>query len=390
MKILFINNLGTIHGGAETMIVQLRRGLIARGHKVRILAGDEQGNGEDIADYKFKTFKGNSPLKIFYVFNPFAIISLLKALRTYKPDIVHLHNTSKASPFILPLLKNYPTILTIHDHMVFDPTRINATPLLAPYKKSLGDYFIDSCSLRFFLERLRFFFFRRFLKNINLVLACSNFYAQCAKDSGMFRNVKVLHNGIILLEQKPIEHWEHLLYVGRLDEAKGVETLLEAIPEIREKYPNIKLNIVGAGNQEAQLKCRAEKLGICESVQFFGHLPHAEVIKQYQETTLVIVPSLFPDNFPTVCIEAMAAGRPVIASKVGGIPELIIDGETGILFDSGKSKELAKKIIEVLNDRKNIQRMSHSGPLEAKQEFDAEDYTDKTENKYFDLIETKI
>lgn len=382
MKILFINNMGVLHGGAESMLWELRRGLINQGHEVRILAGDERGNGEKIADDYFR-----SSSRFFYLFNPFAMISLLRVLRTYNPDIVHLHTVSKASPFILTLLKCYPTVLTIHDHTLFDPTRLDTMPSLQPYKKSLGDYFIDDrYSPRFYLEKLRFFFFSKLAKNIDLVLACSDFYSKCARESGFFIKVQTLHNGITLPKLEPITNWENLVFIGRLDEVKGVQILLEAFAEVVKKLPNTSLSIVGGGSLEKQLKRRVEELNISVSVQFFGHLSSLQVVEQYQKTTLVIVPSLYPDNFPTVCIEAMAVGRPVIASKVGGIPELVLDNNTGILVSPNNPQELAEKIIETFGDQENIKRMSDAGVLRARQEFSAEKYITETEKAYLSIL----
>lgn len=386
MKILFINNLGTIHSGAEIIIAQLRRELIERGHEVRILAGNEPGNGEQIADYLFRTFRDGSMLKFLYVFNPFAIIALWRILRTYRPDIIHLHNISKASPFILALLKHYPTILTIHDHMVFDPTRISDVPLLAPYKNTLENYFIEKPSVRFYLERLRFFFFRRFAKYINIAFACSDFYCQCAKDSEIFQNVKTLHNGINLPEQSPIENWNNLLFVGRLEKNKGARLVVEATAKILIEHPSIKVNIAGTGTQMNDLKRKAKELGISNIVRFEGYQSFKQIEELYRKTTIIVVPSLYPDNLPTVCIEAMAIGRPVVGSMLGGIPELIANGKTGLLFSPGNNEELVKCVNQLLNDRQLMRSMGDAGRIKAEQEFSASIYLKKILEAYKQLI----
>lgn len=385
MKILFVNNFGTIHGGAEVIIAQLRRGLVARGHEVKILAGDEPGNGEKIANYYFKTFVGNSFLRFFYLFNPFAIIELWRILRQYRPDIIHLHNISKASPFILPLLKKYAVVLTIHDHMVFDPTRIYDMPLLNSHKKSFGNYFIDRYSIRYFLEKLRFFFFRRFAKYFDVVFASSDFYGQCAKDSGIFKNIKTVHNGINLLEQSPIENWDNLLFAGRLEESKGAHVFLESVVKIKLEHPNIRIIIAGTGTQSDSLKQKTENLGIDEIVDFKGYSSFDKIKEFYRQSTVVIVPSLYPDNLPTVCIEAMAVGRPVVGSQIGGIPELIIDGKTGILFSPGNSDEMARRINELLRNKQLIKNMGNYGRIKAEKDFSADIFVEKIIYEYLSL-----
>jgi len=381
MKILIINNRGTIHAGAEVMISQLCIGLRKKGHEVRVLAGDEEGDGQNISDYSFR-----ATLRSFYLFNPFAIFALWRALRMYNPDIVHLHSVSKTSPFILLLLKNIPTVLTIHDHTVFDPTRIIDTPLFIPYKKTFGGYFIDHYSVRYLLEKVRFYFFRRFAKNIDIVFACSNFYAKCAEESGMFNKVRVLHNGIDLPEYKQFINYNKLLFVGRLEDEKGVHILLDAMSEIVKLHPNAKLDIVGSGKQEEKLKSQTHRLKLDNSVFFHGYEESHDVEKRYEETTLVIVPSLFPDNFPTVCLEAMAIGRPIVASKVGGIHEMVEHDQTGLLVTPGDTKGLSSAIMRMLENREEIERMSPEGVSRVKQYFSEEIYIDTTENEYSELL----
>jgi glycosyltransferase involved in cell wall biosynthesis len=270
MKVLIINNRGTIHAGAEVMISQLCVGLRKNGHEVRVLAGDEKGDGKNISDYSFR-----ASLRSFYLFNPFAIFALWRVLRIYNPDIVHIHSVSKASPFILLLLKKIPTVLTIHDHTIFDPTRIVDTPLLVPYKKTFGGYFIDHFSVRYFLEKVRFYFYRRLAKNIDSVFACSNFYAKCAEGSGMFSKVRVLHNGIDLPEYKHFVNYNRLLFVGRLEDEKGAHVLLEAMPEVLRLRPDVRLDMVGAGNTVEKLKSQTRRKKIECCVFFHGYeAPH--------------------------------------------------------------------------------------------------------------------
>jgi glycosyltransferase involved in cell wall biosynthesis len=390
MKILFINNLGTLHGGAEIMSDQLRRGLVERGHEVRILAGNQHGNGEYIADYTFKTFGGDSILKIFFVFNPFALLALWKTLRQYKPDVVHLHNVSKASPFILPLLKNYPTVLTIHDYLIFDPTRIKDIPSIEKNRSTLGNYFIDKPSLRFYIEKLRFIFFRSFSnKYIDAAIVCSNFFLTCAEESGLFNRIELVHNGIILPEQRPFINWNTILFVGRLDKIKGVNVLIEAGAKVKTRHPEIKIAIAGDGTELAYLKKITEDLDMKNIVRFFGHQTPEKLTHLYDNSAIIAAPSLGPDNLPIVCIEAMATGRPVIGSDIGGIPDLIENGKNGILIPPNDPDSLADSINILLDDRELMEKMGENGRQKAESKFSAKTYTEKTIRVYEDIINKK-
>lgn len=383
MKILMINNLGTLHGGAEAMIFQLKNNLENEGHTVRVLAGSEQGSGKKIADASFLTFRQNSFIfRAMYIFNPFALLALKRELRDFRPDIVHLHTISKASPFILALLKKYPTVLTIHDHSLFDPTRIEDVPLMQPYRETFSDYFIDRPSLRFYLEKFRFFILRRLADNVDTVFVCSDFYAHCARESGIFKNIKTLHNGIILPPSSPIMNHKNILFVGRLSEEKGVRVLLKAAALIKNSHPDMKLCIAGEGEQKKALEKLATKLGIEDITRFPGHKNADEIIELYRQSSLAVVPSFYPDNLPTVCIEAMAIGRPVIASNIGGLPELVKDGETGFLFTPGDADKLAESIDRLLSDFELIQKMGEAGRKKAEEEFEGKTYTYKTFLEY--------
>ena len=386
MKVLMVNNMGTLHGGAETMIARLRNSLENKGHNVRILAGNERGDGERIADATFLSFDGDSTfLRIMYLFNPFAILAVRYELETFKPDIVHLHLVSKASPFILPLFKDYPTVLTMHDHTYFDPTRIKDIPEMDSCGKTLSDYFIHKPSLRLYMEKIRFFFLRRFARYVDLVFTCSDFYGVCAAKSGIFREIKTLHNGIRLPDPVPVEDKKEILFVGRLSEEKGVLVLIEAIARLRSKHPDLRLKIAGSGHLQGKIEDLIREKDIVDMVEILGFKPYEEVIGLYRSSSLVAVPSIYPDNLPTVCIEAMGVGRAVIASKIGGIPELIDEDKTGILVEPSDAEALAEGIDRLFSDFSLLRKMGEEGRKKAERCFSESEYYKKTLATYEDL-----
>ncbi|MFA6896712.1 MAG: glycosyltransferase family 4 protein [Patescibacteria group bacterium] len=387
MKILMLNNLATTHGGAEAMIAQLRRGLEKEGHQVRILCGSRQGNGKKIADATFLVPKeGSLALQLMHLFNPFAFLALRKELRDFRPDVVHLHTVSKSSPFILLPLKKFPTVLTMHDQSLFDPTRVSDLPLIEPYRETFADYFIDKPSARFYAEKLRFFILRRLAKNVDTVLACSDFYADCARNSGIFSNIKTLHNGTVLLPPSRIENSKVILFVGRLSEEKGVPVLLEAVALLKKKHPDMQLHIVGDGQQVEELKKETVRLQMENIVRFLGHKSSQEIAELYKQSSLVAVPSLCPDNLPTVCMEAMSVGRPIVASRIGGVPELVDNEKTGFLVPPNDVGALSGGIDRLLSDPGLMQNMGEAGREKAEKEFDEKIYVKNTLAQYNLLI----
>lgn len=387
MRVLLINDVGTLHGGAETMISLLSIELIRRGHDVLVLAGDGPSSGRTLADERYRTLAG-SPLGSFmYIGNPFAVYKLWRVLKTFRPDIIHLHNVSQASPFIFWLLRHHRTLLTIHDHTVFDPTRLNDVPMLVPYERPLQGYFIRHRTLRWYGERLRFWLYRRFLKHLAVALACSQFYQRCAVESHLFPRVELLPNGIVLPAQSPIVQRKHLLFVGRLTAVKGVETLVAALPAIIAQHPEVQARIVGDGDLAEILQQQIEQAGLTSHVELLGHQDAAAVQRHYAWSTAVIMPSIYPENFGLVCIEAMATGRVVVASRVGGLAELIQDGVTGYMVKAADQQSLADTVNALLAlDAPDLQTMA-TAARETAERYAFDQYINRTLQLYASLLE---
>ena len=155
-----------------------------------------------------------------------------------------------------------------------------------------------------------------------------------------------------------------VLFVGRLVPVKGVDVLLQAMARV-----NARLAIVGTGPQEQNLRQLAVVLGVRAS--FFGALPHEQLRVLYAPSDCLAVSSVvlsngYADGRPTVLPEAMASGLPVVATRSGGIPDLIHDGENGLLVPPGDAEALADALNQVLNDKDLHRRLAENGLAEAK------------------------
>jgi len=148
------------------------------------------------------------------------------------------------------------------------------------------------------------------------------------------------------LEKKEVKMEDYLLYYGRLSFEKGINILLEALRLV----PNTpRLKIVGVGPEEDQLKDSVKSLGLEGLVEFLGAKYGSELEEIILSAKAIIIPSVWAENMPFVLLESLALGKAVIASRTGGLPELITSGETGFLFENGNSADLAEKIM-ALND----------------------------------------
>jgi glycosyltransferase involved in cell wall biosynthesis len=145
-----------------------------------------------------------------------------------------------------------------------------------------------------------------------------------------------------------------LLFVGRLVEKKGVEYLLAAMPEVKRQIPDVKLRIVGSGDLESTLRRQAATLALTpDTVEFCGAQPHAAIPELVGRSAVLVVPSVVDsrgeaDGMPTVLLEAMAAGRRIVASRVDGVPDVVRDGENGWLCPPREPAALAGKLVAAL------------------------------------------
>ena len=170
------------------------------------------------------------------------------------------------------------------------------------------------------------------------------------------KNVEVIPNGIDLkrfegLERKPHEGFI-IMTIARLEKVKGVEYLIGALakPGFCEK-PGFSLLIIGDGAERKNLENLAKNLGLEEKVKFLGQIPNEKIPGYLTVADCFVLPSV-KEGFGIAVLEAMAAGVPVVASRVGGILDIIEDGKTGSLVEPGNPQEIAKAIYDVYSGRK--------------------------------------
>ncbi|MGH9789099.1 MAG: glycosyltransferase family 4 protein, partial [Candidatus Acidiferrales bacterium] len=155
-----------------------------------------------------------------------------------------------------------------------------------------------------------------------------------------------------------------LLSVSRLEAgeraAKGLLHALEALPELRRQFPGLRYVVVGDGDDRGWLEARARSLGLGDSVTFTGHLSREELNRCYAACDLFVLPSE-KEGFGIVFLEAMAHGKPVVAARAGGAPEVVLDGETGLLVEHGNRDALVGALAALLADPGRRSRLGAAG-----------------------------
>lgn len=169
-----------------------------------------------------------------------------------------------------------------------------------------------------------------------------------------------------------------ILYLGRIDRGKGLENLLEAVSNLASHISHLKLLIVGSGPECDYLNDRSKELGLTDVVEFVGQVRYEETPKYYCEADVFVYPSEALEGLPMSVVEAMAAGLPVIASKVGGIPEAVTDGETGLLVEPGNVQELSAALTKLLTNDELRSEMGRRAREVAEEKFSQEKMVEET------------
>jgi len=178
-----------------------------------------------------------------------------------------------------------------------------------------------------------------------------------------------------------------VMVIGRLRWEKGHAYLIDAMDNIRKRMPEVKLIIVGDGEEEKRLKDKARQLFLTETVLFTGVRGDVPALLAIAE--LVVLPSLW-EGMPNCLLEAMNAGKPVVATTVGGVPEVVLDGDTGILVPPRDSKALAEAIIKILSRKEEALLMGTRGKKRVAQCFPLEKSIHAIEMVYQEVLNRKV
>lgn len=228
-------------------------------------------------------------------------------------------------------------------------------------------------------------------KSASVFIAVSKFIESKLLEKGYPRN-KVVRHYIGIDTEKFVPNnvsveGRYVLCVGRHTEKKGIDTLLRAFARIAAKHPDVSLLQVGTGKLEAKLKALAETLNISNQVKFLGALPYREVQRPMKQAEIFTLPSQTArdgnsEGLPFVILEAMASAVPVVSTWHSGIPEAVLDGETGSLVEEKDIHALADKLNWLLHNRQLSREMGYRGREIVRQKFDIQKQTLKLESIY--------
>lgn len=363
-------------GGLENYAYNIAKGLAEKGHKITVLCATKENHGKTetldgikIIREKPDIIISNTPVKLNLYF------TISKLLEKEKFDLVNSHTPV---PYYADMAcyaskkHNIPFILTYHN----DNTHLN------PITKLLGNIYNHTISpmtlklSRKIITPSPFCFnesrhLEKHKEKLSLILPGVDFTRFKPKKS------KYISKNYNLPEDSKI-----VLFVGQLGKPhkhKGIDTLIDAFSDVCNSNPYIYLVIVGKGDAE-KYKAQSKRQKIEKNVIFAGYIDGDILPKYYQSADVFVLPSTTEqEGFGMTLIEAMACGTPVIGTRIGGIPHVIRDKETGLLVWPKDRKALSQAIKTISSDKELNENLIKKGIKEVKEKYDWKIAIDKTE-----------
>jgi len=357
-------------GGTERVIADIVEGLDRKRFEARVWCVTRGGEtADELVEKGFKV----RILGISSYHNPLNIIRLFRLLRKEKPDIIHTHGYFASVIGRLAAKKaGIPTIIT-HVHSTY-----------WEYKKRhiLIERYLSRCTHK--------------------IICCSEAVRNFVTDHEKIKEEKtaVIYNGVDEERFSPVQDPPSARArlgidrgspvvgtVSSLTPHKGQECLIQAAAKIRETHPSAKFLIVGDGPLRRSLEEQAQRLSLQSSLIFTG--ARRDIPELLSLIDIFALPSSSREGLGIAIIEAMAMEKPTVASNIGGIPEAVLDGETGLLVRPGDSEALAKAIIELIDDPGRAKAMGKKGRDRFAQKFTGKRMLSSIEDLYLDLTSQK-
>lgn len=385
MKILMVNDYKEQIAGTEVYMFTLMEGLKKNGHEVELFATDTSKQ-----EYFSPTYNKSFTKYLKRLFDMRYYQAFKAMIHEFKPDIIHIHNIfNEITPSILYNLNHDAILMTVHDSRLISPVSQQTERTGKPCKEKICEGCTNCVGVKGYLyEILKKKIYRKLLKKISLYITPSK-YLQSLLQEKHYLPVICLYNGISLLPFTKIREINQLLYAGRLTPEKGISHLLEAVKKLKENKENITLTIAGEGGYKEDLENMVEKLDIQKQVVFLGAVSSDKLEKLYKASTVILIPSIYPDNLPTVGLEALSAGRPLIGSSIGGIPEIIQEGITGFLTKPGDSESIADLVKNLIHDKKTLEKMNSECRRYAEENFAISQHLADIEGQYRSLLKAE-
>ena len=393
VRILLVNDYGTLNGGAEVIVFSLRDALRARGHDVRVFASTAQCGGDpNLADdlgfgttTRWRTLVQSA--------NPAAALSLRRVVARFVPDVVHINlYLTQLSPLLLLAIGDVPVIYYAMWNRAICPVGHRRLPdgRICPFPPGIACLRSGCLPLHDWLSLMTQLAADRVLASrFTQVVAISEAVASRLAQFGPppLRRACVVYPGTAAVEARGhLSPTPMAMVAGRLVPEKGIDILLRAFARLAPRLPHSTLCVAGDGPERNNLVGLALRLGIAERVIFTGKLSPEATLAMVRSAWVVCVPSLWEEPFGMIAAEAQMHGVAVIASRCGGLAEIVADGETGYLVPAADPEALCQRLELVLSDRSHAHALGIRGHARARAMFELNDFASRLEAIYADVI----
>lgn len=386
MKIVQVNNYCYIRGGSEKVFLGEIEVLSKLGHSVAVFSrGHERNLRCDFSTFFPPDIKDEgtfSRVRMFleYIYSFRVYEAFSSFINKFPPDVVHLHNIyGRLTTSVIDAARKarVPLVLTAHDYKLVCPTYLMLNKGKPCEKCLQGNYLncvVQNChhsgftgSLLYTMESYFNRFFKKYEK-VDYLIAPSNFLRDKLINGG-YSHQKVVHipNFVNTSGITPnFEPGDYIVYIGRVSGEKGIKTLVDAV-----KTTKIQAKIVGEGPLSKWLQGIIASEGI-PNIILVGYKSGDDLLDILRNSAFMVLPSEWYENAPLSILEAYACGKPVVASRIGGIPEMVLDGVTGFLFEPGNVEQLKEIMVSLYNNKKLIAQMGKNARDMVEREYSPE------------------
>jgi glycosyltransferase involved in cell wall biosynthesis len=407
VKIVQANKYHFVKGGAERYYLDLSEGLAQRGHLVMPFAMKHARNEPSPYDRYFVPevdYHGSLSLgeKIQAardsIYSRTTVEKMKALIADEAPQIVHMHNIyHQLSPSLVHACadEGVPMVQTLHDYKLVCPGYLLMTGGKICERCIGKNYFnavkhkclmnSTAASIVGYLEAT-FHEYKKTYSKIDYYLCPSEFLKRKVAEFGVPEE-KLIHFPYFL----PIDAYEpnygpsnYFIYLGRLSREKGILTLLKAVQLM--KGTRLKCRILGEGPLEAQLKAQAEEWGL-ENIEFSGFLQGNALQTLIREAAFTVVPSEWYENLPFAVLESFALGTPVVGSKIGGIPEMVLHEQTGLTYTPRQPHELAAALDWMESHSDSVVEMGREARKLIEERYAPEAHLERMEELYRQVIQ---
>jgi glycosyltransferase involved in cell wall biosynthesis len=393
MRILRIHSWDGNLGGAEDYLRAVTPLLAARGHQTRIIEFVDRTPADPRPFEQVELVPSGGWARIRTdVFSSARIQGVIdEARREFKPDVVHLHHFDAGFTSIAHALRGLdtPLLFTAHDAELVCPISTLVKPGNVICEGGVRFRCLTTgCEVGWgggpynLLQRHRFD--RAVAPKVQAYLCPSRSLTNYLDQNGYRPTVHVASFAQIPAEVRatPLptpapETPPTVGYLGRLESNKGLQFLLPAIAQAAKAIPTLRLDIAGEGSYRASLESLARDLGIADRILWRGPLRGPAKEEWFRGVHLLAVPSNVFENFPLVALEGLVRGRPVVATNVGGIPDIVEDGVTGRLAPIADAPALARAIAGSLQDLPAARALASAGRTRVLTEFTPEQHVER-------------